>query len=121
MQFKNWQVCRNFIDTCGNKAIEFAQCNGGLIADNFITSAVDGPQVIFGSRNVQIRELRKAGTYELTASDWIWSGNSHTHGSLTIAAGAEGNVVHDIVSSRSVCGTRSSWPRNHSIPWMKST
>lgn len=55
-QFKNWQVCHNFIDTCGNKAIELAECNGGLIADNYMTNVVDGPQVIFGSRNVQIRD-----------------------------------------------------------------
>jgi hypothetical protein len=33
-QFKNWQVHHNFIDTCGNKAVELAECNGGLIADN---------------------------------------------------------------------------------------
>jgi hypothetical protein len=55
-QFKNWQVHHNFIDTCGNKAIEFAECNGGLIADNYITNVTAGPQVIFGSRNVQIRD-----------------------------------------------------------------
>lgn len=55
-QFKNWQVCHNFIDTCGNKAVELAECNGGLIADNYMTNVVDGPQVIFGSRNVQIRD-----------------------------------------------------------------
>jgi hypothetical protein len=55
-QFKNWQVCNNFIDTCGNKAIELAECNGGLIADNYMVNVVDGPQVIFGSRNVQIRD-----------------------------------------------------------------
>ena len=55
-QFKNWQVCNNFIDTCGNKAVELAECNGGLIADNYMTNVVDGPQVIFGSRNVQIRD-----------------------------------------------------------------
>jgi hypothetical protein len=55
-QFKNWQVYHNFIDTCGNKAIELAECNGGLIADNYITNAFDGPQVICGSRNVQIRD-----------------------------------------------------------------
>lgn len=55
-QFKNWQVHHNFIDTSGNKAIELAECNGGLIADNYITNAVDGPQVIFGSRNVQISD-----------------------------------------------------------------
>jgi FAD dependent oxidoreductase/Right handed beta helix region len=53
-QFKNWQVHHNFIDTCGNKAVELAECNGGLIADNYITNVVDGPQVIFGSRNVEI-------------------------------------------------------------------
>jgi hypothetical protein len=55
-QFRNWQVCHNFIDTCGNKAVELGECNGGLIADNYITNVVDGPQVIFGSRNVQIRD-----------------------------------------------------------------
>ncbi|MCB1212490.1 MAG: right-handed parallel beta-helix repeat-containing protein, partial [Verrucomicrobiales bacterium] len=53
-QFKNWQVHHNFIDTCGNKAVELAECNGGLIADNYITNCEDGPQVIFGSRNVRI-------------------------------------------------------------------
>lgn len=55
-QHKNWQVCHNYIHTCGNKAVEFAECNGGLIADNHIVNVVDGPQVIFGSRNVQIRD-----------------------------------------------------------------
>lgn len=55
-QFKNWQVHHNYIETCGNKAIELAECNGGLIADNHIVNVVDGPQVIFGSRNVQIRD-----------------------------------------------------------------
>jgi len=55
-QFKNWQVHNNYIETCGNKAIELAECNGGLIADNYIVNVVDGPQVIFGSRNVQIRD-----------------------------------------------------------------
>jgi hypothetical protein len=54
-QFKNWQVYHNYIETCGNKAVELAECNGGLIADNHIVNVVDGPQVIFGSRNVQIR------------------------------------------------------------------
>jgi len=246
-QFKNWHVRHNFIDTCGNKAVELAECNGGLIADNYITNVVDGPQVIFGSRNVQIRDnevyftrtginitegsnhirvsgnhvepmpgirpneanacllfrteplplvttishvtvtgnifrdqttgrkgtvkfvtrpeslgctyeaitmtgnvfdgdvlfldprspakttiqdvvfadnicegaivsvpretmlsrrvmirgnqLRRAGSYELTASRWIWSGNNHTQGSLAIASGAEGNVVHDNVTT----------------------
>jgi len=53
-QFKNWQVHHNFIDTCGNKAVELAECNGGLIADNHIINCEDGPQVIFGSRNVSI-------------------------------------------------------------------
>ncbi|MDI1312752.1 right-handed parallel beta-helix repeat-containing protein [Prosthecobacter sp.] len=53
-QFKNWQVHHNMIDTCGNKAVELAECNGGLIADNYIINCEDGPQVIFGSRNVRI-------------------------------------------------------------------
>ncbi|MEP6671170.1 MAG: right-handed parallel beta-helix repeat-containing protein [Chthoniobacter sp.] len=55
-QFKNWSVCGNTIDTCGNKAIEFSECNGGLIADNYIDNTRDGPQVIAGSCNVQIRD-----------------------------------------------------------------
>ncbi len=55
-QFKNWQVYNNYIETCGNKAVELAECNGGLIADNHIVDVVAGPQVIFGSRNVQIRD-----------------------------------------------------------------
>jgi hypothetical protein len=54
-QFKNWRVYENTIDTCGNKAVELAECNGGLIADNDIDNTHDGPQVIFGSRNVEIR------------------------------------------------------------------
>jgi hypothetical protein len=46
--------------------------------------------------NVMVRgnQLRKPGNYSLQASGWIWSGNSHPGGSLTIAPGAEGNVVH---------------------------
>jgi hypothetical protein len=55
-QFRNWQVHNNYIETCGNKAVELAECNGGLIADNYIVNVVDGPQVIFGSRNVLIRD-----------------------------------------------------------------
>ncbi len=55
-QFKNWQVHNNYIETCGNKAVELAECNGGLIADNHIVNVMAGPQVIFGSRNVQIRD-----------------------------------------------------------------
>jgi len=55
-QFKNWQVHHNYIETCGNKAVELAECHGGLIADNHIVNVTDGPQVIFGSRNVQIKD-----------------------------------------------------------------
>jgi hypothetical protein len=261
-QFKNWQVYHNFIDTCGNKAIELAQCNGGLIADNYLTNVVDGPQVIHGSRNVQIcdntvyftrtginitegsnhirvsgnhvepvatikpaeanacllfrtesipvvstvshvvvtgnvfrdqttqekatvkfstrkeslgctyeaitmtgnvfdgdvlfldptapektmiqdvifadnvceggvisapretmktrrvmvrgNQLRNAGNCELQASGWVWSGNSHTQGSLVIAAGAEGNVVHDNVTTVKIAdqGTKTDLANN---------
>lgn len=53
-QFKNWQVHHNLIDTCGNKAVELAECNGGLIADNYIINVDEGPQAIFGSRNIRI-------------------------------------------------------------------
>ncbi|HEX4131881.1 MAG TPA: FAD-dependent oxidoreductase [Pirellulales bacterium] len=55
-QSRNWQVYHNYMDTCGNKMVEFAEVNGGLIADNYITNAYQGPQVIFGSRNVVIRD-----------------------------------------------------------------
>jgi polygalacturonase len=55
-QSKNWQVYNNYMDTCGNKMVEFADVNGGLIADNYIINAYQGPQVIFGSRNVVIRD-----------------------------------------------------------------
>ncbi len=55
-QFRNWQVYDNVIDTCGNKAVELAECNGGLIASNHITNVKDGPQAIFGSRNIVIRD-----------------------------------------------------------------
>src|SRR5262249_12840894 len=54
-QFTNWRVHHNYIDTCGNKAVELAECNGGLIADNYITNVSNGPQVIFGIRNVLIQ------------------------------------------------------------------
>ena len=55
-QFKNWQVHHNYIETCGNKAVELAECHGGNISDNHIVNVEDGPQVIFGSRNVQIKD-----------------------------------------------------------------
>lgn len=55
-QHRNWQVHNNYIHTCGNKAVELAECNGGLIADNHIVNTCDGPQVIFGSRNIQIQD-----------------------------------------------------------------
>ena len=32
-----------------DKAVELAECNGGLIADNYITNTFDGPQVICGT------------------------------------------------------------------------
>ncbi|HSI11153.1 MAG TPA: right-handed parallel beta-helix repeat-containing protein [Chthoniobacter sp.] len=62
-QFKNWCVYGNTIDTCGNKAVELDECNGGLIADNDIDNTFDGPQVIFGSRNVEIRGNHVRFTY----------------------------------------------------------
>ncbi|EDY18849.1 hypothetical protein CfE428DRAFT_3507 [Chthoniobacter flavus Ellin428] len=62
-QFKNWRVYGNTIDTCGNKAVELDECNGGLIADNDIDNTQDGPQVIFGSRNVEIRGNHVRFTY----------------------------------------------------------
>jgi hypothetical protein len=55
-QSKNWQIYHNYMDTCGNKMVELAEVRGGLIADNYITNAYQGPQVIFGSRDVLIRD-----------------------------------------------------------------
>ena len=64
-QFKNWQVCHNLIDTCGNKAVEFDECNGGLIAD-----MISVPNTTMASSHVMVRGnmLRKAGTCTLNAS-----------------------------------------------------
>ena len=47
------------------------------------------------SRHVLIRGniFRKSGDLTLQASRWVWSGNSHTGGSLTVAAGAAANVI----------------------------
>ena len=44
-----------FSDAC-NKAIEFDECNGGLIADNYIDNTRDGPQVTRDPRPVRDQE-----------------------------------------------------------------
>ncbi len=91
-QFTNWQVCHNYIDTCGNKAIELAECNGGLIADNYITNTKDGPQVICGSRNVQIRDnvvyFTDTGINVTEGSNHIRVSGNHVEPVLTINKGS---------------------------------
>ncbi|QIF03137.1 right-handed parallel beta-helix repeat-containing protein [Roseimicrobium sp. ORNL1] len=93
-QFKNWQVHHNFIDTCGNKAVEFAECNGGLIADNHIVNVKAGPQVIFGSRNVQIRDnvvlFTDTGINITEGSHHIRVSGNHVEPVADINAGALG-------------------------------
>ena len=84
-QFKNWQVHHNLIDTCGNKAVELAECNGGLIADNYIINCEDGPQVIFGSRNVRICDNQ---VFFLRTGINITEGSHH----ITVS----GNVVEQV-------------------------
>lgn len=87
-QFKNWQVHHNFIDTCGNKAVELAECNGGLIADNYIINCEDGPQVIFGSRNVGICNNQ---VFFLRTGINITEGSHH----ITVS----GNIVEPVSST----------------------
>ncbi|OYW30980.1 MAG: hypothetical protein B7Z47_02505 [Chthoniobacter sp. 12-60-6] len=95
-QFKNWQVHHNLIDTCGNKAVELAECNGGLIADNYIINCEDGPQVIFGSRNVRICDNQ---VFFLRTGINITEGSHH----ITVS----GNVVEPVsgtkTNRRGVC------------------
>ncbi|OYW78132.1 MAG: hypothetical protein B7Z37_01280 [Verrucomicrobia bacterium 12-59-8] len=88
-QFKNWQVHHNMIDTCGNKAVELAECNGGLIADNYIINCEDGPQVIFGSRNVRICDNQ---VFFLRTGINITEGSHH----ITVS----GNVVEPVSGVR---------------------
>ncbi len=96
-QFKNWQVCHNFIDRCGNKAVELAECNGGLIADNYIINVAAGPQVIFGSRNVQIRDNEvyfvDTGINITEGSNHIRISGNHVEPIPTINQGAGGGCL----------------------------
>lgn len=96
-QFKNWQVHHNFIDTCGNKAVEFAECNGGLIADNYIVNVKDGPQVICGSRNVQIRDnevwFTDTGINITEGSNHIRVSGNHVEPVPTVNPGTPGGCI----------------------------
>jgi hypothetical protein len=96
-QSKNWQVYNNFMDTCGNKMVEFAEVNGGLIADNYITNAADGPQVIFGSRNVVIRDnevyFTQTGINVTEGSHHIRVSGNHVEPMPTIDRGAGGGCI----------------------------
>jgi len=51
-QFQNWIVEDCVLDTCGNKMVEFGECNGGIIRHNIMTNCLDGPQAIFYSQNI---------------------------------------------------------------------
>jgi hypothetical protein len=69
-----------------------------VFADNICEgNLVSAPQTIMRSSRVLIRGniFRKSGDFTLKASRWVWSGNSHTGGSLTIAAGAAANVIQN--------------------------
>lgn len=81
-QFRNWVVENCVLDLCGNKMIEFGECNSGLIRNNIMTQCNDGPQAIFHSRNIRIE-----GNYV----SYLVSGINVTAGSnhITIV----GNVV----------------------------
>jgi len=96
-QFKNWQVYQNFIDTCGNKAVELAECNGGLIADNHMVRVYDGPQVIFGSRNVQIRDnevyFTSTGINISEGSNHIRVGGNHVEPDPSINPNSTGSCL----------------------------
>jgi hypothetical protein len=96
-QFKNWQVHHNFIDTCGNKAVELAECNGGLIADNYIVNVKAGPQVIFGSRNVQIRDneayFTDTGINITEGSNHIRVSGNHVEPIEGISKGSTGGCI----------------------------
>jgi hypothetical protein len=96
-QFKNWQVHHNVIDTCGNKAVELAECNGGLIGDNHITNVVDGPQVIFGSRNVEIRDnvvyFTSTGINISEGSNHIRVSGNHVEPTPTMSKAAGGGCI----------------------------
>jgi hypothetical protein len=63
-QFKNWQVHHNLIDTSGNKAVELAECNGGLIADNYINVRICDNQVFFLRTGINITE----GSHHITVT-----------------------------------------------------
>jgi hypothetical protein len=93
-QSRNWQVCDNVMDTCGNKMVELAEINGGVIADNYIVNAYQGPQVIFGSRNVEIRGnevyYTDTGINISEGSNHIRVTGNHTEPMPTINQGAAG-------------------------------
>jgi hypothetical protein len=73
-----------------------------VLADNICEGDVlSAPADRMASSQVMVRGnmLRKAGVYTLNASQWVWSGNTHPEGTLEVAAGAAGNVIHDNVTA----------------------
>jgi hypothetical protein len=50
-QFRNWRVIDCYVNTTGNKAIEFAECTDGWMVRNVIENCSEGPQFIFYCSN----------------------------------------------------------------------
>jgi hypothetical protein len=76
-----------------------------VFADNICEGTiVSVPAQTMASRNVLVRGciLRKAGECVLNASGWIWNGNSLPAGTLTVAPGAQGNILHDNVTAEPI-------------------
>jgi hypothetical protein len=48
--------------------------------------------------------LRQAGTITLNASEWIWTGNTHSNGKLEIAPSAKANIIRDNVTAAPMTG-----------------
>ena len=73
-----------------------------VFADNICEGdVISVPNATMTSSHVMVRGnmLRKAGAYTLNANQWIWSGNTHTDGTLQVAADATANVIHDNVTA----------------------
>jgi len=67
-------------------------CEGGVLSE---------PRGTMVSSHVLVRGnmLRQAGNVTLSASHWIWTGNTHVNGTLEVAAGANANIIRDNVTT----------------------
>lgn len=73
-----------------------------LFADNMCQGDVQSaPHATMASHLVMVRGnmLCKTGAYVLNADQWIWSGNTHTMGTVHVAAGAKGNIIRDSLTA----------------------